>query len=122
MLLPLVADHTYCRSTTKTTTSNTHHSRDASTVRRRSSAVEVLELESNSLEAINDSDGDVNNNNGMGNLCGGVVELVWKKPSEYGTEGLNNGKEEEKEKICWRNSRPGHRRRLTIGRGYWVCR
>ncbi|KAL2480109.1 Diacylglycerol O-acyltransferase 1 [Abeliophyllum distichum] len=81
----------------ETTTLNTQHSRAASTVRRRSSAVAVLESDSNSLEAVND-DGDVNNNNGMGNLCGGVVELVREKPSESGTEGLSNGKEEEKEK------------------------
>ncbi|KAL2467790.1 diacylglycerol O-acyltransferase 1-like [Forsythia ovata] len=79
----------------ETTTSNTHHSRAASTVRWRSSAVAVLESKSNSLETVTDSDGDVNNNNGMGNLCGGVVDLVREKPSESGTEGLSNGKEEE---------------------------
>ncbi|KAL2501212.1 Diacylglycerol O-acyltransferase 1 [Forsythia ovata] len=91
----------------ETTTLNTHHSRAASTVRRRSSAVAVLESDSNSLEAVNDSDGDVNNNNGMGNLCGGVVELVREKPSESGTEGLSNGKEEEKEQVLTGGSNQG---------------
>ncbi|KAL2467786.1 O-acyltransferase [Forsythia ovata] len=83
----------------KTTTSNTHHSRAASTVRRRSSAVVVLESESNSLEVENDSDGDVNNNSGMGNLCGGVVELVWEKPSESGTEGLTEAGKKAKKAV-----------------------
>ncbi|KAL2467805.1 diacylglycerol O-acyltransferase 1-like [Forsythia ovata] len=90
----------------ETTTSNTHHSCAASTVRRRSSAVVVLESESNSLEVENDSDGDVNNNSGMENLCGGVVELVREKPSESGTEGLTGSLA----KFSSRPSAPTHRR------------
>ncbi|KAL2513755.1 diacylglycerol O-acyltransferase 1-like [Forsythia ovata] len=109
----------------ETMTSNTHHSRAASTVRQRSSAVAVLESESNSLKVVNDSDGDVNNNNEMGNLCGGMVELVWEKPREYGTEGLSNGKKEEKCSLAkfssW-PSAPSHRMEGLWGwvdNGWW---
>ncbi|CAI9759065.1 unnamed protein product [Fraxinus pennsylvanica] len=110
----------------ETTTLNTHHSHAASTVRRRSSAVAVLESDSNSLEAVYDSDSDVNNNNEMGNLCGGVVESAREEPSESGTEGLRNGEEEKEQfrtgesnqgmevsaaaKFAHRPSAPAHRR------------
>ncbi|CAI9759064.1 unnamed protein product [Fraxinus pennsylvanica] len=110
----------------ETTTLNTHHSHAASTVRRRSSAVAVLESDSNSLEAVYDSDSDVNNNNETGNLCGGVVESAREEPSESGTEGLRNGEEEKEQfrtgesnqgmevaaaaKFSHRPSAPAHRR------------
>ncbi|XP_022842852.1 diacylglycerol O-acyltransferase 1-like isoform X1 [Olea europaea var. sylvestris] len=110
----------------ETTTLNSHHSRAASTVRRRSSDVAVLESDSNSLEAVNDSDSDVNNTNEMGNLRGGVVESALEEPSELGTEGLRNGKEENEQvrtgesnqemevsasaKFAHRPSAPAHRR------------
>lgn len=86
----------------------------------------VLESDSNSLEAVNDSDSDVNNTNEMGNLRGGVVESALEEPSELGTEGLRNGKEENEQvrtgesnqemevlasaKFAHRPSAPAHRR------------
>ncbi|KAL2529652.1 O-acyltransferase [Forsythia ovata] len=87
------------------TTSNTHHRRATSTVRQRSSVVAVLESDFNSLDAVNDSDGDVNNNNGMKNLYRRVVELVWEKSSESGTKGWSNGKDEENKMVRtgWNN-------------------
>ncbi|XP_022882552.1 diacylglycerol O-acyltransferase 1A-like isoform X1 [Olea europaea var. sylvestris] len=111
----------------ETTTLNTYHSRAESTVRRRSSAEAVPESESNSFESVNDSESDVINTNGMGNLCGGVVESVRQEPTESGTEVFCNGKEEKEHvrsgdsnhemeeasaavKFAYRPSAPAHRR------------